>query len=66
MKEWFASTVLQELFNDAIVRNARYGLVSHPDDYALIGPQEINSNVEELEISRVIDQINRSGNSETQ
>jgi hypothetical protein len=66
MKEWFASTVLQELFNDSIVRNARYGLVSHPDDYALIGTKEINSNVEELEISRVIDQINRSGNSETQ
>lgn len=65
-KIWVASTVLQELFNDSIALNARYGLVSHPEDDVLIRTRQINSNRLELNVEHVIDQFNRPVNSLTQ
>lgn len=56
-KVWAPSTVLQELLNNSIIRNARLGLISHPDDEFLISSCEIKPTVNELDVIGIVDQI---------
>lgn len=65
-KVWSPSTVLQELLNDSIIRNARLGLISHPDDELLISSCEIEPTVYELDVVGITDQINGQGDFLTQ
>jgi hypothetical protein len=66
LKDWAPSTVLQEIFNDSIELNCRYGLVAHPADDLLIRDRQIFSNRRELEIEKIIDQFDLESDSETQ